>query len=254
MAGRGRGRGRGGAKWAPPSEAKKFFLDSAKECGLDPQNRSLKDASMFQDILLHSSGDQRMLSLIDHEKERGGNQDCEKDGAPLETSKKLSGVKRTLQTVFLIEKGVQIHNRIQNSVFYVRPSKNVPDAIRYSDSTRPPPQIDASAVLSSCLEGRKKTALGRFVPEELVSGQIQVETGRLFSSIEAENVGAKDDNLNDFETKERRGQRTGSLDGAEGEEEEEFEQGEEEDGEDYITNYYESEGEESEGGDEEPTF
>ena len=45
--------------------------------------------------------------------------------------------------------------------------------------------------------------------------------------------------------------------GTEGEEEEDFEQGgeeEEEDGEDHITNYYESEGEESERGDAEPIF
>lgn len=250
----GRGRGRGGGKWAPPSEAKKFFLESTKECGLDPKNRSFQDAPMFKEILLHSSGNQRMLNLINHERDQGGNQVGEKDVGQLEAPKQLSGVKRTLQTVFLIEKGVQIHNRIQNSVFYVRPSKNVPDAIRYSDSTRPPPQIDASAVLSSCLEGRKKTALGSYVPDELVSGQVQVETGRLFSSIDAENVTAKDVNLNEFENKEGRGQRTGSIDGAEGEEDEEFEQGEEEDGEDYITNYYESEGEESEGGGGEPTF
>ena len=114
--------------------------------------------------------------------------------------------------------------------------------------TRPPPQIDAGAVLSSCLEGRKRTAMGRFVPEELVSGQIQIESGRLYSSIEAENAAI---NLTDFENKER--QRT---DGVEGQEDDEFEAGEEEedDGADYVTNYYESDGEDSGGGDGEATF
>jgi len=251
----GRGRGRGGAKWTPPSGARAFLMRSAEECGFDSRNlRSVQEVTrpaLFPDILWHSSGDQRMLHLMEQEKAQAENVNGA-NGAPIpETPKKLSGVKRSLQAVYLIEKGVQIHNRIQNSVFYVRPSKNVPDAIRYSDSTRPPPQIDASAVLSSCLEGRKRTAMGRFLPEELVSGQVQVETGRLYSSIEAENA-AKDVSLTDFENKEP--QRP--LDGVEGQEDDEFEavSEEEEDGEDYVTNYYESEGEESGGGGGEATF
>ena len=249
----GRGRGRGGAKWTPPSGARAFLMRSAEECGFDSRNlRSVQEVtrpSLFPDILLHSSGDQRILDLLEKEKAQAEADALHNGVLPIpEAPKKLSGVKRTLQAVYLIEKGVQIHNRIQNSVFYVRPSKNVPDAIRFSDSTRPPPQIDASAVLSSCLEGRKRTAMGRFVPEELVSGQIQIESGRLYSSIEAENAAI---NLTDFENKER--QRT---DGVEGQEDDEFEAGEEEedDGADYVTNYYESDGEDSGGGDGEATF
>jgi hypothetical protein len=95
--------------------------------------------------------------------------------------------------------------------------------------------------------------MGGFVPEELVSGQIQVESGRLYSSIEAENAAV---NLTDFENKERQRRRAGSVDGVEGQEDDEFEAGEEEedDGADYVTNYYESDGEDSGGGDGEAKF
>lgn len=236
-------------------------MRSAEECGLDSRNlRSLQDItrpSLFPDIKLHSSGDNRLLRLLEHQKE-GNASKPEESGVKLETKdeepKKLAGVKRSAQTLFLITKGREIHHRIQSSVFYVRPTKDVPDVIRYSDSTKPPPQIDASAVLSNCLRGRKKTKLGRYVPEELVSGQILNST---IAQIHDIGIGTGD-NLVELEAKERRRKRLGSVDTgeADGDADEDVvaEDEEEEDGEDYVKDYYESEGDESAGDDAEATF
>ena len=63
-------------------------------------------------------------------------------------------------------------DHMESIASYVRLTRYVPDVIRRSDATRPPPRIDASAVLSICLGGRAETERGRFVPEELVSGQV----------------------------------------------------------------------------------
>ena len=171
--------------------------------------------------------------------------------------KQLAGVKRSAKTLYLITKGREMHHRIQNSVFYVRPTKDVPDVIRYSDSTRPPPQIDASAVLSNCLGGRTTTKLGRFVPEELVTGQRQGAGTNLSKGVEAGIQAGKAIDLADLESKERTRKRFGSdggeIDG-EGDEEIVNDDEEEDEGEDYAKNYYESEGDESAGGDGEATF
>lgn len=256
MSGRGRGK-----KYTPPTGGRAFLMRSAEECGLDSRNlRSLQDITrpaLFPDIKLHSSGDNRLLRVLEQQKAEeaskadslGGQATVKKEDEP----PKLAGVKRSAQTLFLISKGREIHHRIQSSVFYVRPTKDVPDVIRYSDSTKPPLQIDASAVLSNCLGGRKKTKLGRYVPEELVSGQIQV-----FNSDAGVSGGY---NVVELEGKGRRRRRLGSVDtagegdeDADGDEEVVAEDEEEEDGEDYVKDYYESEGDESAGDDAEATF
>jgi hypothetical protein len=242
-------------------------MRSAEECGLDSRNlRSLQDITrpaLFPDIKLHSSGDNRLLRVLDQQKAEEASKANNSLGAAQTSSvkddqpPKLAGVKRSAQTLFLISKGREIHHRIQSSVFYVRPTKDVPDVIRYSDSTKPPPQIDASAVLSNCLGGRKKTKLGRYVPEELVSGQIQV-LGSTWGQFNDAGI-STGYNLVELEAKERRRRRLGSVDTAgEGDEDAEeegvVEDEEEEDGEDYVKDYYESEGDESAGDDAEATF
>ena len=242
MSGRGRGRGRG---YTPPTGAKLFLMRSAEECGLDSRNlRSLQDIirpSLFPEIVLHSSGDQKRLL----EEARKGDQEKE-DG---NERKPIAGVKRTATTVFLISKGREIQHRMQNSVFHVRPTKDVPDVIRHSDSTRPPPLIDASAVLSNCLGGRTRTASGRFIPEELVSGQRQGVFG--FGGASSEYADATTDNL-DLENKTKKSGEEEDDDEVENVENEDDEEQEEE--EDYQKNYYASEDDESDGGDGEPTF
>jgi len=234
-------------------------MRSAEECGLDSRNlRGLQDItrpSLFPDIKLHSSGDNRFLRLMEQQlAEQQAKAEAAGEPIPLDDRpKQLAGVKRSAQTLFLITKGREMHHRIQNSVFYVRPTKEVPDVIRYSDSTRGPPQIDGSVVLSNCLGGRKKTKLGRYVPEELVSGQMQGDGKSLSQSIEAGIQAAKGVNLADLEAKEKQRKRAGSMDGdgdGDGEEELILEEDEEEDdGEDYGKDHYESDGDESAGGD-----
>jgi len=239
-------------------------MRSAEECGLDSRNlRSLQDITrpaLFPDIKLHSSGDNRLLRILEQKRAEEAAQ-AEAAGQPVILDEKpvqLAGVKRSAQALFLITKGREIHHRIQNSVFYVRPTKEVPDVIRYSDSTRPPPQVDAGAVLSNCLGGRKKTKLGTYVPEELVIGQRHVTATSLSQNIEAGIQAGKSVNLSDLEAKERNRKRLGSADAGEADNEDGEEiieqSGEEDDGADYVQNYYESEGEESGGDDGEPTF
>jgi hypothetical protein len=303
MAGRGRGRGR-----APPTGGRLFLMRSAEECGFDSRNlRSLQDITrpqLFPDIMLHSSGDNKMLRLIEIQKqqkqqemerklllqeeqeqqeqqqqqqqqEQGSNQDKVKAepvgdehvvsalaGATanainetVATAKKLqkqlSGIKRSSQTLYLITKGREIHHRIQNSAFHVKATKDVPDIIRYSDSTKPPSSIDTSSVLSHCLSGRKRTAMGVFVPEELVSGQ-KLGSGNAMSSsgIDASIAAGRAVSLNDMENANR--DRLGSTENADGDDEEDdiVDEGSEEEGEDYVADYNASDAEESDGGNE----
>ena len=255
MSGRGRGK-----KYTPPSGGRMFLMRSAEECGLDSRNlRSLQDITrpaLFPPIKLHSSGDNRMLLVSEQHHQTESNGFKQEEESLNEAKKQVVGVKRTAQTLALISKGREIHHRIQNSVFYVRPTKDVPDVVRHCDSARPPPpKIDASEVLANCLGGRKRTKMGLYVPEELVSGQkLQNSSkGEKYSSVIL-------DNLNVLAAKERL--RLGSIDQAPEEEEEnkgddEYESTEdleESDGEDYVRDYYESEGDYSDGGDNEATF
>lgn len=233
-------------------------MRSAEECGLDSRNlRSLQDITrpaLFPDIKLHSSGDNRILRLMEQKKAEEAAK-AEAAGLPIKSEvsdqKPLANVKRSAQSIYLIQKGRQIQQRIQSSVFYVRPSKDVPDVIQYSDSAKPPPQIDARSVLSHCLEGRTCTEMGRFVPEELVSGQINIESN------EAGKKSRKAINLAGLEAQEKYRRRLGSLggegdgegdgEGGLGEAEEEIvaDDGEEDDGDDYVKDHYESEEDES---------
>lgn len=282
MAGRGRGRGR-----APPTGGRLFLMRSADECGFDSRNlRSLQDVTrpeLFPDILLHSSGDNKMLRLMEEKEaqeqsilaaaaapnnvkiEAGGTATSASGGGDLSINnvssappppKKLAGTKLSSQALFLITKGREIHHRIQNSAYHVKATKDVPDIIRYSDSTKPPTVLDASTVLSHCLRGRKRTAMGCFVPEELVSGQKLGVSNAMSSGIEASIAAGKAVSLSEIEARDLRLSMAGdNPDNADSGAEEDFvDEGSEEDGEDYCANYYESEGDESAGGGNEATF
>ena len=98
MSGRGRGRG----KYTPPTGGRAFLMRSAEECGLDSRNlRSLQDITrpaLFPDIKLHSSGDNRLLRILEQKKAEE-NAKAEAAGQPMqledEETKELNGVKRS---------------------------------------------------------------------------------------------------------------------------------------------------------------
>ena len=228
-------------------------------------------------------------------------------------TKPLRIIARSAQTLALIGKSREMHHRLQNSVHYVRPTKDVPDVIRYSErerelryddgdditngngnkyrggnrrSSRPTPTtsdptaVDASAVLSACLGGRKRTRLGMFVPDELAHGQrTNVRRARSASAGAAAGLGdalaaGRAVSLTELEEIERKRARAGSVglanaaaaaagrgrttsvgnqaDGDDGHCD--GEEVEEDEGEDYVMNYYESEGDDGSDAGGEPTF
>ena len=228
-------------------------------------------------------------------------------------TKPLRIIARSAQTLALIGKSREMHHRLQNSVHYVRPTKDVPDVIRYSErerelryddgdditngngnkyrggnrrSSRPTPTtsdptaVDASAVLSACLGGRKRTRLGMFVPDELAHGQrTNVRRARSASAGAAAGLGdalaaGRAVSLTELEEIERKRARAGSVglanaaaaaagrgrttsvgnqaDGDDGHYD--GEEVEEDEGEDYVMNYYESEGDDGSDAGGEPTF
>jgi len=222
-------------------------------------------------------------------------------GTPSERTTPLRTIRRSAQTLALIGKSREMHHRIQNSVHYVRPTKDVPDVVRYSESNAhrmnagaavassaggsvsgggDATAVDATAVLSACLGGRKRTRLGLYVPDELACGQRigararSASAGGLTDAMAA----GKAVSLTELEEIERKRARAGSVGGPGGTGrnratsagnpgeagvgagggddlvEHAQEEEEEEEGEDYVMNYYESEGEEGSDGGAEPTF
>jgi hypothetical protein len=214
--------------------------------------RSLHSGGIYPDLEWHSSGERKL-----HDGESGVGDLASKvkvePGVKEDPDAKPEGeVQRTPQQIYLISKGREMHHRFQNSVFYVRSSKDVPDVVRYSDRFLPPANIDSGAVLSHCLGGRKRTRAGVFVPEELCGGQRRISTKE--GGDETKKL--KGLNLEELEKKIREGDGDAEEEEKQEGEEEEFyeEEGEESDGADYVQNYYESEGDESAGSDGEPTF
>jgi len=251
--GRGRGGrgGRGGGR-GPQSASAQYLHNSAQEAGIDV--RLIRGATgaggIFPDLELHSSGERR-LNAKESENLRngGGGGVVGKDGAEQEPP--AAEKPRSAGTIRLVSKAREMHHRFQSSVFYVRSTREVPDVVRHSDVLRPPPNVDASAVLQHCLGGKKRTrgeGGGAFVPEELCGGQRR----------------AGEDDEDEGRKRKARGLNLAALarrirsEGVDGDDEEEFgERGEDEeesDGADYVQNYYESEGDESKGSDGEPTF
>uniref|UniRef100_A0A6U3RTQ8 Uncharacterized protein n=1 Tax=Ditylum brightwellii TaxID=49249 RepID=A0A6U3RTQ8_9STRA len=296
MAGRGRGRGRG----RPLTMGQELLRSSAEECGLDARNlRSLQDVTrpqFFPEISLHSSGNQAQL-MVEQLKLQKQQQQQNQQGARIkpdpdgngggtpggggeeDTKKAIVGVKRTAQTVFLISKTWELHHRMRNSAHYVRPTKDVPDIIRYSDLIRPSninkkrtkkeeeeenlkndkrnkQQHDASTVLTHCLGGRTYTQSGRFVPEELISGQkrrIRIVDGMEWYDGELDgktdlDALAKQERIDRIRERLMKG-KDGSDEGSEVDPL--VDSGEESEPDDYGKDHYESSGD-SDGGDDEP--
>ena len=305
MSGRGRGRGRGRG-YAPPSGAQLFLRRSLDECGLSGTNiRSVHDITrpaLFPDIRLHSTGDQRLMYLEDQkqqqeqeqqeleQQEQSGQEQAgqkQEDAAAKPEGEgggaaggpvRSKAIARPQQTVALIQKSREMLYRFQNSVHHVKPSKDVPDVVRYADAADPAAAVDASAVLSACLGGRKRTRAGLFVPDELASGQRAVRArapsaGGIGDALAA----GRAVSLTELADYERRGGRarsgstvgvgaagrvrSGSMAGPgvgadDGDDQyADAEPEEEEEAEDYTMNYYQSdEGEDDGDGDVEPTF
>eukprot|EP00578_Thalassiosira_sp_NH16_P000377 CAMPEP_0181140748 /NCGR_PEP_ID=MMETSP1071-20121207/35465_1 /TAXON_ID=35127 /ORGANISM="Thalassiosira sp., Strain NH16" /LENGTH=282 /DNA_ID=CAMNT_0023227711 /DNA_START=109 /DNA_END=957 /DNA_ORIENTATION=+ len=282
MSGRGRGRGRGRGS-GPLSSSQQYLQTSALEAGIDVRQMRCGTGGLFPDLELHSSGERRLLpSEIENLKNGSGittgadNNNNNGGGGGKSMVKQEQGVAhnkdgslgtqhlqdptppakerpRSPETIALISKARELHHRFQNSVFYVRSTKEVPDVVRYGDRLRPPPNIDAGAVLMRI----RGVGGGAFVPEELCVGQRRIS-----------NVAGME---NDGNKKGKRGLNLAELaakikseggmdrDGEDNEGGDEYaamaqEDEEESDGEDYKTNHYESEGDESNGSDGEPTF
>lgn len=218
MAARGRGgRGRG---YTPPTGAALYLKRSAEECGLDDRNlRSLQDITtpaLFPDILWHSNG-----TLWRNNEE-------EEDVVVPSTTKWSSS------THYLIQKGRELRTRMQAQ--HQVGEKQEQDVVRYRNSPEP-----------------KKRSLGAaYIPQELLQ-----PIPKLKSSLGV--VGKNKDSslaIKDLEELERKRLQTAKEEedaaSNNGEQEEESE---EEELADYTMNYYESEGDESDGGgDGEPTF
>jgi len=280
MPGRGRGRG----KFTPPTGARLQLQKAAEECGFDARNlRSLQSRpELFPDILLHSSGlpmhaiqkRQEEQVQVKQEEEQKENATVKmEDSSQAVVMKKKSTIKtvrRSAKTSKLIRKGREMHHRMQNSPFFVRYTKDVPDVIRYSDTLKAEKSMENSeggsmtmedssftvvkSVMLNCLGGRTATKQGLFFPEELVFGPKRLNnTGWLTDN---ENANKKL-NLEALEKQEKlklRRIRMGLDDDDADKGENEFadddlveEDDEEQDDGGYGVNYYESEGDESAG-------
>mmetsp|Transcript_1971 Transcript_1971/g.4302 ORF Transcript_1971/g.4302 Transcript_1971/m.4302 type:complete len:246 (+) Transcript_1971:69-806(+) len=237
MSGRGRGRGR-----APPTGARLLLQRSAKEAGLDDRNlRNLQDITkpqLFPDYEWHSNG------------RKGHNlpgepivQASSVLSAAAENGAELVAVakpKRSAKSIHLINKSREIHDRFQNSAYYVQLAQEA-DVIRHGKE-RQQQQRRADLLI---LKQMSKTADPQFIPPELLRDE------------DLDNVYGSDDDtfrkrsLDDLAAEERadrrkRREEEGEDDGQFSDAPDAMDEEEEEDA-DYGTNHYES-GDESAGG------
>jgi len=150
---------------------------------------------------------------------------------PASTSANLTSRQRTL-----IAKTRDLTYKLKNSAFYVRPTTEVPDIMRYEfrkDSNTSRFLPDASNVLANCLGGKKRTALGAFFPDELVKGQQKSRKAFRFKSKNADVLFDGDDG--DDASNNDDGEENENLDDDDVEEEE---------NQDYTKDYYQSSSEE----------
>lgn len=296
MSGRG-GRGRGRGKFVPPTAAKLQLQKAAEECGYDPRNlRALQhQPDLFPDILLHSSGQpmreiQKLQQQQQQEEEEEEKEKQEKarqkqnikvevadddksrrvsikmedgqtvtsgGGGRLAKKNAIKMVKRSAHTTKLIQKGREMHHRMQK--FHIRVTKDVPDILRADDEKKLEGDYDkddaVKAVMMHCLGGRKATKQGLFLPDELVYGPHKRRRGWLTNDGGDDGNNKKQKTIEELEKEEKLRLRRIRL-GIEQEEEDakeenefldEFEDQEEQDDGGYGVNYYESEGEESMG-------
>jgi hypothetical protein len=233
MSSRG-GRGGRGRGYTPPSGASLYLKRSAKEAGLDDRNlRDIaKPCALFPPLTWHSNG-----TIWNEEDD---------DDIPETTTK------RTSQVVYMIQKGRDIRNRMQT--LYQGPSQEQ-DVKRYRDKK----QQEKVDVTSMSLTGVARRLGTSYVPQELLPVSSTASTKLYGASREKAASAPKKapgTNLQVLEEKEKTGgeenvEETLALD-------ETYDQPSEEEDEaaDYTMNYYESEGEEGDGGGDEgePTF
>lgn len=241
MSGRGRGRGRGRA---PPSGARLLLQRSAKEAGLDERNlRNIQDLTkpqLFPDYEWHSSG------------RSGHNLPGEPIVQPsfVESSSIIDGKpqlqavakpKRTPKTIYLINKSREIHDRFQNSAFYVHPTQEA-DVIRHGKE-RQQQQQRADLLI---LKQMGKTADPDYIPPELLRDE---DLDNLYGSDDETFRKRSLDDLAAEERADRRRRREndGEDDGQFSDAAEAMDEDDEDDV-DYATNHYESDDEDSMGG------
>lgn len=270
MSGSGKKKG-----YAPPTGAQLYLKRSAQECGLDDRNlRTLQDITrpkLFPNLLWHSNGS--MWSGEDDITAAVGDSTGTATLLPPPVQP-ISTPKRQSSTIYLIQKGREIQHRFQTSPQYVRATADV-DVVRYrnqhhkrSRTTEPQQFVPDQAALEHYYHGVATEALvdslvlDKYIPQELCATKLSMT--RSNSQQAAANVNAaKRANLSleEWEAREAKRRREGEEanpkhpDGDDEGSLGEPEDADEEEAEDYITNHYESEGEESGGGDNaEPTF
>lgn len=194
-----------------------------------------KPSEFYSPLTWHSNG-----TMWNEEEE-------EEIGAPTVT-------KRTSSTVYLIQKGRDMRSRMQ-TLYQVRPTPEQ-DVMRYQDKQR---ENDTTASMSLSVTARR---LGpSYVPQELLkissSDAKKKQTAASLEKAAAAQKKAPAPILKDLEEKEKT---RSSQDPVEDSSalDQTFEQAsdEEDEGADYTVNYYESEGEEDDGGGDggEPTY
>jgi hypothetical protein len=234
MSGRGGGRGRGRGRGGPVTGARLFMQRSAQEAGLDAGNlRNLHDitkAKLFPDFEWHSSG-------------RRGH-----DELPEGAAASTGTVRNKASTVYLINKSREIHDRFQNSPFFVRPKQEV-DVVRYGKRPRPlEPDIFV-------LEHMGQAADERWMPKELLQKTGQGQKSMKELSGQNEDGPKKELTLEEMAAQElkRRQQAAEPEEGDDLSDAVIVEEEEDEEADDYMIDHYESD-DESDGGGEEPTI
>ena len=235
MSGRGRGRGRG----RPPSGAKLLLMRSAQESGLGDHNlSSLNDITkpaLFPDLDWNY-------------------QDATTDSSPAAKSRQSS-------TVYLINKGREIDHRIQTSSHWVRPSQTQVDVVRYQSEKKSHRTLQLPSDHAIIEQMGKNLATDEdYVPQELVPSAKRRKRAPEGDAANEDGTTQKP-TLDDLEKQEvlKKREEAGKAnvleeEGGEGSDAAPPDESEEE-GEDYVRDYYESEGESDGGGDDaEATF
>jgi len=224
---------------------------SAKEAGIEGGSlKNLQDITrpeLFPDYLWHSEG------------HRGHLPDVSTSSLSMKPpTSSTAAAKRSVSTVFLINKSREFHQRFQNSCFYVQPTVEA-DVVRYGKRQRSSVTMEDHASIH-ILEQIGKTADPRYVPPELLkvsdvsflNEMGLIEEGILSNHRSLEELAAAERKQQQHRAAGEDGREGGTGDDGNFSDFADPEEDEEEDV-DYTTNYYASEDEsdaEDGGGDE----
>ena len=230
MAGRGRGRA-----WKPPSGAQLLLQKSAQASGLDDRNlRTLQDLTrptLFPDLMWHSSG---------------------KMWKTEEESTSIQQTKRSSSAIYMIRKSREIHLKMQESVYHVRPAQEA-DVARYRKRPRAPEMPPDKIVLKHV---GKSVANPSYIPDELLRPAKPRSVGTKLDGLNS-GPGAAGESLEEIAARVKRDMATEGEEDEEGLEEDVGveEEDEEDEVEDYMVDHYASEDESAgDGDDAEPTY